>query len=60
MLPTLLLACATWIDKEPACDKDIYTWSDDLMAHILAGDGSGAFDYNRLGGVENSVSRVYG
>jgi hypothetical protein len=46
MLPTLLFACADWIDKEPACDKDVYTWSDDLMAHILAGDGSGAFDYN--------------
>lgn len=41
-----LLGCSAWIDQEPACDQDIYYWSDDLLAHILTGDGSGEFEYD--------------
>ncbi len=41
-----LLGCTTWIDQEPACEQDVYYWSDDLLAHVLTGDGSGEFDYD--------------
>lgn len=42
----LLTGCTGWIDQEPACDEDVYAWSDDLLAYILTGDGSGSFDFD--------------
>lgn len=42
----VLIGCATWLDEGARCDHDPYEWSDDLLAHILHGDGSGAFDYD--------------
>jgi hypothetical protein len=39
-----LFGCSAWIDQEPACDQDVYAWSDDLLAYVLTGDGSGEFD----------------
>jgi hypothetical protein len=41
-----LVACTSWIDQRPACKYDVYEWSDDLLAHILTGEGDGAFDYD--------------
>lgn len=38
--------CATWIDQEPGCRFNVYDWSDDLLAHIMAGPGDGSFDYD--------------
>ncbi len=38
--------CVTWIDQEPACNQDIYEWSDDLLAFVLSGDGSGQFEFD--------------
>jgi hypothetical protein len=46
VLPLALMGCVTWIDQEPACDQDIYSWSDDLLAFVLTGDGSGEFDFD--------------
>ena len=43
---TLLVGCSSWIDQAPACQKDVYEWSDDLLAHILTGPGDGTFDYD--------------
>lgn len=43
---TVLAGCSSWIDQEPACEYDVYDWSDDVLSHILAGDGSGAFDFD--------------
>jgi hypothetical protein len=40
------MGCSSWIDQQPACEYDVYDWSDDLLAHVLTGDGSGAFDYD--------------
>lgn len=41
-----LSGCTRWIDQEPACRYDVYDWSSDLLSHIRAGDGLGAFDYD--------------
>jgi hypothetical protein len=41
-----LLGCSAWIDQEPACGQDIYVWSDDLLAFVLTGNGSGEFDFD--------------
>lgn len=41
-----LSGCNKWIDQEPACRYDVYDWSNDLLSHIRAGDGLGAFDYD--------------
>jgi len=46
MLVVVLLGCTSWIDQKPACSFDAYTWSNDLLAHILAGEGDGSFDYD--------------
>ena len=46
MLLLHALACTSWIDQEPACEYDIYGWSDDVIAHILTGKGDGEFDYD--------------
>jgi len=42
----LLGGCSSWIDGAPACNHDVYSWSDDLLAHILTGEGDGAFAYD--------------
>lgn len=53
MIPALFAACTTipielqhWFDQEPSCDPDVYAWSDDILAHVLTGDGDGSFDYD--------------
>lgn len=46
MLTLLLLGCGGWFDQEPACNLDVYDWSDDLLSHVLQGKGDGVFDYN--------------
>lgn len=45
MLALLLIGCSSWVEKS-SCNLDVYGWSDDLLTHILNGDGSGAFDYD--------------
>lgn len=42
----VLSGCSSWIDQAPACQKDVYEWSDDLLAHMLTGPGDGTFDYD--------------
>jgi hypothetical protein len=42
----LMVGCTSWIDREPACGKDVYSWSDDLLSYLLTGDGSGEFDFD--------------
>lgn len=42
----MLLGCTAWIDQEPACGQDIYYWSDDLLAFVLTGNGSGQFAFD--------------
>lgn len=54
-----LLGCTAWIDQEPACDQDVYWWSDDLLAHILMGDGSGEFDYDPIDDPRESLDGEY-
>jgi hypothetical protein len=53
MIVVFLLACSSvppeyqhWFDQEPACDVEVYAWSDDVLAHVLTGDGDGSFDYD--------------
>ncbi|MDP2307850.1 MAG: hypothetical protein Q8P18_17625 [Pseudomonadota bacterium] len=46
LIALTLLGCSAWIDQEPACDQDIYYWSDDLLAFVLTGDGSGDFEFD--------------
>ncbi|MFN7145595.1 MAG: hypothetical protein ACK4YP_17600 [Myxococcota bacterium] len=54
-----LLGCATWIDQEPACDQDVYHWSDDLLAYVLTGDGSGEFSLDPADEPRTSVEGGY-
>jgi hypothetical protein len=46
MLALALIGCNVWFDGAPTCEYDVYDWSDDVTAHILAGDGSGSFSYD--------------
>lgn len=59
MIVALMLGCTSWIDQEPACDQDIYSWSDDLLAFVLTGDGSGEFDFDPEDEPRTSVSGEY-
>lgn len=54
-----LSGCNKWIDQEPACRYDVYDWSDDLLSHIRAGDGLGAFDYDPDDVPRGSVNGSY-
>jgi hypothetical protein len=54
-----LIGCTTWIDQEPACGQDVYYWSDDVLAHILTGDGSGAFEYDPIDEPRTSIEGEY-
>lgn len=56
---SLLVGCSSWIDQEASCEYDVYEWSDDLLAHILAGDASGAFDYDPEDAPRNQVEGSY-
>lgn len=42
----VLGGCSTWLDGQPACNLGVYSWSDDLLAHILTGEGDGVFSYD--------------
>ncbi len=55
----VLPGCATWIDQEPGCEYNVYDWSDDLLAHIMSGDGSGEFDYDPADTPRNSLKGSY-
>lgn len=59
MLVLALLGCSSWIDQEPACGQDVYYWSDDVLAHILTGDGSGEFDYDPVDAPRTKISGEY-
>ncbi|MFZ5481277.1 MAG: hypothetical protein ACOZNI_31245 [Myxococcota bacterium] len=59
MIALLLVGCSSWIDQQPACEYDIYDWSDDLLSHVLTGDGSGAFDYDPADVPRNGVAGEY-
>lgn len=59
MLALLLIGCTSWVDQTPACDLDVYGWSDDLLGHVLTGDGSGAFDYDPEDIPRQRVSGAY-
>jgi hypothetical protein len=59
MIVALMLGCTSWIDQEPSCDQDIYSWSDDLLAFVLTGDGSGEFDFDPDDTPRTSVSGEY-
>lgn len=59
MLVALLIACGGWIDQDAGCGKSIYDWSDDLLAHILTGDGSGSFDYDPVDEPRTNIQGVY-
>lgn len=59
LLALTLLGCSTWIDQEPSCDQDVYYWSDDLLAHLLTGDGSGAFAYDPEDAPRTSIEGEY-
>ncbi len=54
-----LAGCVTWIDEQPACRFDVAPWSDDLEAHIMSGDGSGAFDYDPVDTPRNDIKGRY-
>lgn len=54
-----LSGCATWIDQEPGCQFSVYDWSDDLLSHIMTGDGSGEFDYDPEDTPRNSIKGAY-
>lgn len=54
-----LLGCTAWIDQEPACDQDVYYWSDDLLAYVLAGDGSGDFELDPVDEPRTEVDGGY-
>src|SRR4051812_11062603 len=55
----LLPGCSSWIDQESGCGFAVYSWSDDLLAHILTGDGSGAFDYDPDDTPRNDIKGMY-
>lgn len=55
----ILAGCSNWIDQSPACNLDVYEWSDDLLAHILTGDGSGSFDYDPVDIPRTRLNGVY-
>ncbi len=56
----LLLGCATWFDKGTSCDyKAIYTWSDDVLAHVLTGEGDGSFDYDPIDDPRDRLAGSY-
>jgi hypothetical protein len=55
----LLTGCSSWIDQQPACEKDVYGWSDDLLGYVLTGDGSGEFDFDPDDVPRNSVAGSY-
>lgn len=60
LLLSLLAGCATgWIDQAPACEHDVYDWSDDLLGYVLTGDGSGAFDFDPVDTPRTRVHGVY-
>ncbi len=54
-----LSGCVTWIDQDPGCGYAVYDWSDDLMANIMAGDGSGDFDYDPIDVPRNQIEGDY-
>jgi hypothetical protein len=60
MLLFVVVGCgsSSWIET-PTCGLDAYGWSDDLLAHILAGDGSGAFSYDPVDAPRVSVDGAY-
>lgn len=60
MLLLGLAACTSWIDQKPTCKFDVYDWSDDLTAHILAGKGDGRFDYDPEDVPRQQLSGRYG
>lgn len=73
MLLSLMLACSSlfggktqWVDATPACEADIYGWSDDLAMYLSQGEGDGAFDFDPddtprtgLGGVYDPTTGDY-
>jgi hypothetical protein len=59
MIALTLLGCTTWIDQEPACDQDVYYWSDDALAHVLTGDGSGEFEYDPEDEPRTAITGAY-
>lgn len=60
MVLWMLVACGNgWIDQDPGCGKDVYSWSDDLLGYILAGDGSGSFDFDPVDTPRKRISGVY-
>lgn len=59
LIALTLLGCSAWIDQEPACDQDVYHWSDDALAFVLTGDGSGEFAFDPLDAPRTDVSGSY-
>lgn len=55
----LLPGCVTWLDEAPTCSFEVAPWSDDLLAHIMSGDGSGSFDYDPEDAPRNTVAGAY-
>lgn len=56
----VLLGCATWFDKGTACEHQaVYTWSDDLLTHVLQGEGEGTFDYDPIDKPRERISGNY-
>lgn len=55
----VLTGCSSWIDQEADCEYAIYDWSDDLLAYILAGDGSGAFELDPVDAPRTTISGEY-
>lgn len=59
-LPLLVLVgCSSWIDQPPACELDVYEWSDDLLAHILQGKGGGGFAYDPVDVPRQNIGGSY-
>lgn len=54
-----LLGCSAWIDQEAACDQDVYYWSDDLLAYIMEGDGSGEFEFDPVDTPRTNLMGIY-
>ena len=59
MVVLLLAACGGWIDQSASCTARPYAWSDDLLAWILTGDGSGEFDFSPDDNYRDNISGSY-